>query len=445
MKRISVTLLGIIISLTFAWSQNQTYDLKALLNHALENSYAKLDAQLENQKAKYKTKEAISSGLPQVSAFGQFDDNLKLATVYLPGELAQMPGMDIPVQFGKKYNATAAVEFSQLIYSQQFIYSIKAAKSTEELYQLKEVKTEEDIIYNVSAAYYNLSTIQKQLEVLNANIHRLEELQKTTSSLYKADMALKTDVNRIKVNLVNLETEKEKLLNAIDQLKNYLTYLAGFESKEDIQIDTYQLSEEYRLPDWNQNPNISNRIEMQLLNQQNELFSIQEKTIKAGYLPTLAAYGRYAWQGQNNEFNYFNGTQEWNDYSLVGLKLNIPIFDGLNKHSKIKQAKIQQEQTSLKIQETKNLIDIELENASKTFASNYKSYKAQQENKDLAKEVYSQTNLKYKEGLAPLTDLLNAETVVREAENNFYQAFLNCKIAELNLYKANSELKKLIQ
>ncbi|MAE83608.1 MAG: hypothetical protein CMB80_12780 [Flammeovirgaceae bacterium] len=62
----------------------------------------------------------------------------------------------------------------------------------------------------------------------------------------------------------------------------------------------------------------------------------------------------------------------------------------------------------------------------------------------MAREVYDETQLLYKEEVAGLTDLLDAEQAYRDAQNNYYIEVLKFRKSELDLLKAQGQLKSLI-
>ncbi len=68
----------------------------------------------------------------------------------------------------------------------------------------------------------------------------------------------------------------------------------------------------------------------------------------------------------------------------------------------------------------------------------------QKGNAKLAKDVLSNTKNNYIQGLASLTDLLDAENAHTEAQNNYTAAILNYKLAEIQLIKSKGELRSLI-
>ena len=83
-------------------------------------------------------------------------------------------------------------------------------------------------------------------------------------------------------------------------------------------------------------------------------------------------------------------------------------------------------------------------NASNSLLSAWSNLQVQKENKELANQVYQQVKIQFDEGMASLTDLLNVETSLLEAENLFNQQLLKYNLAEIELLKATGKLKTLI-
>jgi outer membrane protein TolC len=188
-----------------------------------------------------------------------------------------------------------------------------------------------------------------------------------------------------------------------------------------------------------------NRTEFQLLNKQKELYNLELKNIKGGYLPTLAAFASYNTMAMRSEFNFFQSGRPWFQTSVVGLKLNIPIFDGLEKRAKGQQSKLRHAKLENDSKMLKQSITMDITNANAKLINSRRALAAQKENRLLAEEVYTQTQLQYKEGLASMTDLLNAETSMRDAQNNYIRALIESLIADLELQKADGTLLKFTQ
>lgn len=133
----------------------------------------------------------------------------------------------------------------------------------------------------------------------------------------------------------------------------------------------------------------------------------------------------------------------WSDFASVGLNLRIPIFSGFGTKARVSQASNKLASIKVDLEETKLALDLEYSNAKTQIENSIVSINNQKENAKLAQEVLTNTNNNYIQGLASLTDLLEAESELVVAQNNYTSALLDYKLAEIQLIKAKGELKTL--
>lgn len=442
-KTVISALMALIVSIPFAvkGQTDNSFTLKQSLDYALKNSIDIQKSILDKKQADHLVSEVRGTGLPQVNANGQFQNFPNLPTQLLPGEIVGQPGTQIPVQFGTKFNATGTIEASQLLYNQQFFTGLQAANASEQLYELLKIQTEEDVIYQVSTAYYQVLEIQASINALQANVDRLNEVEKIMKVQQENDLITKTDYNRLKVNRINIETNLQTLKTAEEQSKNYLKLLMGMSMEQNISLIKGEDIEEINLSTLQYEKEIP--IEIQLLDKQYELNVLNKKSLQAGNYPSLAAFGQQSWNAQRNEFNFFDDSQSWFQQTVIGVQLNVPLFSGLQRHHQVQQAKIDIEKTQLDLLYAERGKSMEYQNAREQLLNSMKSVEAQRENKDLAQEVYDQTQELYAEQVGSLTDLLDAETSWRESQINYIREILKFKKAELDLLRAQGQLRQL--
>jgi outer membrane protein len=434
----SMFILSFPISGTAQTSEQMT--LTACIDYALKNNYEVQKAKLDQDESSYLTKEIKGSGLPQIKGTAGVDNYLSLPTSILPGEIIGAPGTHIPVKFGTKYVASAGIEASQMIFNPAYFVGIKAAKSVEELYRIKSQLTEEEVIYQVSTLYYDILNSTQQLQSVQSNIQKIDSLYSLTDSQYKNDLARKVDLNRIKVNRTSLQVTLNNIEAAIAQQKNYLQILMGMPVQTDISLDSSPIGIESIYQDYENSYDPSKHSTIHALNQQKELLTLEKKSIQSQYLPTLNAFGSYSVQAQRNKFDLLDGQQPWFDVAVIGLKFNLPIFDGFQKRNKIMQSKVKIEKLEKDLQQTTESINMEFENSKTLLSISYNSIRVQEDNVQLAEEVYDQTRLMYQEGLGGLTELLDAEAALREAKIAFTSEVIKYKKARLNMIKAEGNL-----
>src|SRR5690606_20341932 len=129
---------------------------------------------------------------------------------------------------------------------------------------------------------------------------------------------------------------------------------------------------------------------------------------------------------------------------LLGVSLKIPIFNGFETTARMEQSALELSRIELEMQQSEAQLSLAFENARNELESAYRNVQQQEENRELAKEVYDQIELQYKEGITLLSELLNTEAERREAENAYQQALLDYQIAQLEMLKATDNLKNLL-
>lgn len=416
--------------------------LQQALQYGLENSIAIQKAEQDQQAARYQEGEVLSSGLPQISASGQYQNYPSLPTQILPGEIIGQPGTEVEVQFGTPFNANATLKADQLLFSKAYLSGVKAAKTSRQLYSLLKLNTEEEVMYEISTAFYTALQIESRLSVLDSNLKTIEQLENVMKAQYENDLVKRTDYNRVKVNKANLNTQVKSLEANYKQQKNYLKLLMGMPISNQIELAKPENLESISLSLFDYER--EQQIQLKILEQQKLLREIEKSSIVAGYIPTLSLFGQHSYQAQRTEFNFLESGQPWFEQTFWGVQLNIPIFDGFKKHYQIQQSKIELDKIDLDQTHTQRQLDMQFENAREQLANSLESVLVQEENKELAKEVYQQTQTLYQEQVANLTELLDAEQAYRESQNNYYTELIKFKIAELDLLKAQGKLKSII-
>ncbi|WP_299826522.1 TolC family protein [uncultured Pontibacter sp.] len=435
--------------MTPAFAQKQAevkeMNLQQAVNYALENNENIKKATYDELGSRYQINEARSAGLPQVDVKGSAVRTIEKSMIALPADFNPEGTGPLIKPMGTDNTVQAGLSVTQLLFSKSYFVGLKAAKSAEDLYRIRKEMATEDVIYNVGSAYYQVLQTKEQFNSLNANLDMLTQLEKILTLQYKNDLVKKVDVNRIKVNKINLENQKQNLEAAYVQQLNVLKFFIGMPLEEQIALsgtaEDQLLDEQPTMAGINEEA--TERAEFKILNKQQELKALEIENIKSGYYPSLSAFGNYNYQSQYDGRMIGNSDAMWFPNSQVGVQLNIPIFDGLRKKSQVQQRQIELKKMDLDIQQYNKNTQVELSNALSQLGNSQNNIAAQERNVKLAQEVYDTTNQLYKEALAPLSDLLNAETALREAQTNLNNERLKYQIAQLSYLKAKGNLESL--
>ena len=416
--------------------------LQQCIEYGLSNNPSIQKTNLETERNEFRQKETRAAYLPQINGSVQVLNNLKLQTQILPGELAGTPGQDVAVQFGTRYNATAAIDASQTIFDQSQIYSMQITRQNIKVTDLNSQKTKEQLMFDIASAYYSAQVTFTQQKLVEANLSKIDTLLKLTRIQLENGFAKKLDVDRLVVNQTNLQTELATSKMNSEQQLMLLKYYMGMPLESTITLPA--ISPENGAANTSLvSSETLNMVDINLVQAQRELYGLNLKQIRAGYLPSLSANFHAAYQFQQNDFRVFAADANWFPNSYVGLTLNVPIFDGLTRYSRASQMRIQIKQSELDEQYLTESVKMQRANARNKLNTNLAALESQQRNIELANEVYETTRVQYIGGIVSMTDLVNAENSLKEAQTNYLSSLVQVKLSELDLIKTTGNITTL--
>ncbi|MGV0970334.1 TolC family protein [Empedobacter sp. ULE_I136] len=442
MKRLKQLLSIAIVALMSSANAQEIIALKDAVNFALENKADAKRADLAIKKAEYKIDEARAGALPQVSGSAGLTYNAIVQEMALPGELVQKPGEMVYVPFGTKWNSNLGVNVYQNIFDQRVFTGLKAAKSTREFYQVNADLTDEQIIERVANAYYQVFIQEEKLKTIEKSYENTNKVRNVIKSLVDNGLAKPIDLDRIVVQLNNISSSRQQLVNAVEINKNALKFYMGYPIEQPISLTEETITPNLVLLE--DQIDVENRTEFKVLSKQKELLGFAKEAERANLYPTVGLSGNYGLQGFGQKFltsqDYY-----WSDLASIGLSVKVPIFSGGATKAKINQAEIDLLDIEEQMSDTKLGLSLEYQNAKAQIENALKSVDIQEENVSLAEKVLANTQNNYQQGLANLTEILDAENALTDARNNYSNALLEYKIAEIALIKAKGDLKTLIQ
>ncbi len=425
-------------------SNSANYSLQQSIDYAIKNSPNYLNSELDLKNAEYRRKEITGLGLPQVTGSVDLKNYLELPTSLLPGQFFGAPaGTYVPVKFGTKFNSTAGINASQLIFSSDYIFGLKASTEFINLSKISVTRSKADLVSQVSKAYYTVIINRDRIKLLEANVVRLKKILDDTKAFNKQGFAELIDVERLEVQYNNIITEKDKTVRLIGLSETVLKFQMGYKLSDPITLsdslnintDTFEELSSSKI-------DITKRPDYQLLKAQQSLLDIDVKRLKWGYMPTLAAYGAYQYNAQREKFDFLDTEQQWFKIALIGATLNLTIFDGFQRHNKIQQAKISSLKNLNTIKTIEQAGELEATVASISYNNAYSSVLVQKKNMILAQHVYDVAQKKYQGGVGTTLEIVNAETSLKEAQTNYYNAVYDMLIAKIDYKKAIGTLTK---
>jgi outer membrane protein len=461
--KFSILLLIICIGESYAQDKTKSansFSLQDAINYSVAHNPNHLNTIIDAEIAKARKNEITGIGLPQLN--GSFDmrynpkvptqvlpnfigsailQTLQAAGLYPPGPLPPPNPEFIAAQFGVKYNANLGITASQLIFSSDYIVGLQAAKAIMELSQKNIDRSKIDIIAQVSKAYFGVIINKERIKLIDANIARVKKLRDDTKVLFDNGFVEKIDLDRIDLAFNNILVEKEKITRLFSLAESLLKFQMGLDLNQGIVLTDSLSVSGALLTDINDKINVSNRIEYSLIKQQELLNQFDLKRNKLSYLPTLAGYGTMQTQAMRNEFDVFNSKTPWYAFGSIGLTLNLNLFDGLQKNYRIQQSKLNLEKTQNSLKNIENALTLETQSAQVNYQNAISSINFQKKNIELAENVYKVSKIKYDQGVGSNLEVLNAETSLKEAQTNYYNALYDYVVSKVDYDKAIGNLK----
>lgn len=450
MKLKSLLVMMFTIGVVECIAQGDTLSLKRCIEIGIENNLTLQQKQQDIHIAEIGQSENRHKLIPVIQGYANFVHNVERATSVTDGSnLSKLLGVDAPYMVGQglDFQTTGGFQLSMPLYNQTLYTGIQIADKMKEISEASYEKAKEDLTVEISKLYYLAQTTAKQIELIRSNIGRMESLKSITSAFYDNDMALKVDVQRVDINLENLRTQLTNAEAMYEQQLNLLRYTLDFAPDTPILLSTLKgyidYDDSYLLRGLS--PDL---YELQLLNMQSEVLQKQKKMINQGYLPTLSLVGATQWTAFTDKFeNYFHThpTNKWYNHTYWGLQLNVPIFDGLAKRNKSSKVAAQYTQLQTTVADTEKKLQTQYQNSLNDWHNNIRNTERQRENYRLAESVYLVTSDQYKEGVASMSDLLQDEMRMTEAQNGYISALYKYMVSELSLLKLTGQLNRLTE
>lgn len=445
----------------FAQSTTQL-SLDEAINYALNQNPTIKEAQLEISDADAQVIERRSIGLPQVTGevsyqryieapplppsfnttgniFNSFFlpenlnrfEELGINTIPLINTLDEIAATDATNSIFFRNNFTLGLNFDAMLFDGSYFVGLRAARAYRKYVQQDMTTKQREVKGQIVDAYLPVILVNKNLEILEKNITNLEKLLFETKELYKEGFAEQLDIDRLDLSLTNLKVEQDNLIrqgqNALQALKFAMGYPVNdeIEVTEDLEKMATEVAEEDLVGSFN--PEV--RPEVGLVDLGLELNQLNLSLYRSGYLPTLRAFGSY-------QQNYQGNTAEdgfWAPTALVGVRLNVPIFDGMDKRAKIQRARLDIEGVQIQRNTLTESIELEVSIARTNYISAKERLESQDANLKLAERIYDTTQIKYREGVGSSLEVTQAEQSVYTAQSNYLQALYEVVLAKQRL------------
>jgi outer membrane protein len=441
---------GLVLGTQIIFAQTKPVTLNELLKQALSENYSIQVSELEEQRVDRQIQETRAKTLPQINGNGNVSDNFQRQVMVLPSGLGGAEGSGpTKIVAGTKYVSAVGVEASQPILDMAAISGLKASKAAKEYSVLSTKQTKEEIINTVAKQYYQVLSAMEEVKLQQQTVLIIERLIRASEGQYENGLMRKTDLDRMRVNLINTQSKLTQAQNDVSIKTNQLKVYLGMSLSNELVLDTLALREP--VPQMVRSSSLFSpeaQTEVTLLNSEIRLNTLQRNAIRAEYYPKLNGFINYSYNSVSNDLGEtLTGKNDAITYGMgtFGVRLQVPIFSGFSRNARVAQGNIKIQQLERQREAKVLELDARYQSAGIQMANTMNTLAAQKENVALSNQVYNSTRANYTLGLSSLTDLLDAQTSFLEAQNIYTQNQLNYKLAELEIMRVEGTLLKLVE
>lgn len=426
MKKYILTLSFFAFSIVVkAQEQSQQLSLDEAIKYALENSYNAIAAKNDSKVAKEIVWETATIGLPKIDAAVDYQNFLKqpITVADINGD-----GIDEEFVFGTKQNVNANVTLTQLLFDGSYLVGLQSAKTFLKISEQAEEKTALLTREAVINAYGNILVTEKNIEILKRNKEVNRRILREARAGYENGLTELEDVEQFEIIEGTIENNIRASIRLRDIAYKMLNIALGNPTNTTLTLTDSLESLVLKNTNLNllvQDFNLNNHIDYRIVENDRETKRLMVQLEKSKSLPRLSAFINYGTQGFSNNFSFFNSTQSWFQSSLLGVSLNVPIFSSFGRKAKTAQAKINLETADIRLQETKQKLNLAAESAKSDYQLSIDNYQTAKKNLNLAERIEKKQQIKFNEGITTSFDLLQAQNQLYTQQNNFVQSMLN--------------------
>lgn len=408
--------------------------LEDCLRYAMDHQPALKQSYIDERIAHTNNHIALSGWLPQAGLNANFQHYLQLPTAFFPNT-ANPTGPKTAIRTGLINTVIPQFGATQTLFSNDVLLAAQAAPLYIQQSKLNTESTKINLVSEVSKAYYDVLLQEAQIQVLSEDTARLGKNLRDAYAQYVAGIVDKVDYKRAQISLNNSTAELKNTGEIIRVKYAVLKQLMGYPQEKSIKAfnDTAEMMSRIYC-DTTEALDYNRRIEYSQLETSMRIQHLTTDYYITGFIPSLSAFYNYVPEYENNEYaDLFNKAYP---YSMYGLTLSFPIFQGFKRTENIRKSRLQEQRQRWDMVNLKLNIYTDYQNALTNYKNNFNNFTTMKENVKTASEVYDVIKLQYREGIKQYIEVITAEADLRTSEINYLNSLYQLLQAKVDLERA---------
>ncbi len=376
---------------------------------------------------KVANKESWQNLLPEASISAALDHTIKAAEMKLGNQSFKM-GQD------NSNTGSAGLSISLPVYAPAVYKAMSLSKTDIELSLEKSRATRQDLVNQVTKAYYQLMLTQDTYDVMLASFKLAEDNFNIANAKYEQGAVSEFDKISAEVQMRSTRPGVVSASNAITLSKLQLKVLMGITEDIDIQIKdslaAYE-TEVFANELMTGNESLENNTTIKQLELNQKMLHQNIKLLRTNFIPTLGVAFSYQYQSlYNDNWNFFN--YDWANSSSIMFSLSIPLYRASN-FTKVKSARIELLQLDLNKTNTERNLNMMVKSYRNNMMASSEQVASNKENVYQAEKAVQIAGKRYEVGKGTVLELNSSQVSLTEAQLVYNQSIYDYLIAKADL------------
>lgn len=357
----------------------------------------------------------------------------------IPSQVAMIPKSAMTYDVRNVF--AGAVTLTQPLYMGGKIRALnKMSGYAKDLAESQVSNEAKEVVYMVDEAYWQVVSLAAKKRLADSYIALLDTLNRNVKALMSQGLATKSDLLTVEVKQNEAQIDLTRVVNGMELSRMALAQICGLplDSKPEV-ADEYGTLEAAKVGDtsFDMSDVYNNRNDIRSLELAVKIYEQKQNVVRADMLPSVALVGAYSMTNPN----VFNGF----DKSLkgmfsVGAMVKVPLWHWGSNYNKLRQARSEAFVKRLELDEAKEKVELQVNQAAYRAVEAQKVLKATTSNLVKADENLRQAQLGYGEGVMTLDNVMTAQTAWLKANSENIDAQIDVRLCDVYLQKVKGNL-----
>lgn len=463
MRRVTITLFYLLLAGSAgAQGLSATLSLDSCRALAIRNNKELRMADMHRQAARYERKAAFTKYLPRVSATGAYMHTSKEISLLSDGQKEMLGGIGttvgtlVPALEGMagtlngigsglvdalhtdtRNMGAAAVMLTQPVYMGGKIAAYnRITRYAEQIAASRHDLALQDVIVEVDEAYWRIVALRSKKRLAESYLELVRKLDSDVQQMISEGVATKADGLSIKVKVNEAQVALIQVDNGLSLSRMLLCQLCGLEMDTPVELAD-ENADTVPLPDTAVKADVQTaferRPELRALSLSTFIYKEKVRLARAEFMPSVALTG--GWLGSNpSVFNSFE--RQFKGMWSVGVMVNVPIVTWGERSYKVKAARAEASIAAMQMEETREKVELQVNQNRQKVEEAAERLRTATRSKEEADENLRYATLGLREGVIPVSNVLEAQTAWLAAHSECVTAQIDLRLADIYLKKS---------